>query len=69
MTEHERFVAWVHEQGPRQNAAEALGLDVSTVFALMSGKRPITDATRAAWKRAGGDPDIPETVRPFLEAA
>ncbi len=66
-TELERFLEFTDNFGERQAAAEALGVSVNYIFALRNGKRQITDEVRSAWKRAGGNPDMPESVKVWLE--
>ena len=65
-TELERFLEFTDGFGERQAAADALEISVNYIFSLRNGKRAITDEVRAAWKRAGGNPDMPESVKAWL---
>lgn len=62
-TEFERFKEWTDAQGGAKASALAMGLSENYLYSLRSGVRSITDEVRAAWKKAGGDPDVPEIVR------
>jgi hypothetical protein len=66
-TEFERFKEWTDALGGAKASGLAMGLSENYLYSLRSGVRPITDEVRAAWKRAGGNPDMPESVKVWLE--
>jgi hypothetical protein len=66
-TEFERFKEWTDAQGGAVASANVLGFGENYLYSLRSGVRPITDEVRAAWKKAGGDPDTPELVKAWME--
>lgn len=64
--EFNRFLEFTDEFGERQEAANALKISVHYLYALRSGLRPITNEVRAKWQAAGGDPDTPDILRPWM---
>ena len=66
-TEFERFKEFTDSLGGAKASGLAMGLSENYLYSLRSGVRPITDEVRAAWKKAGGDPDTPELVKAWME--
>lgn len=66
-TELERFREFADGYTYRAEAARALDIAESTLLSILSGRRKLSDETRAAWKALGGTPDTPTIVTTWLE--